>query len=292
MTFRSLKRQNSGSALLVFIVIISILALTFVVGLGHQFVTAQHVQLIERQKSYLAVFAQRMADAYHDRANDPLRHPAGTRHSEIPGGMDVTDWPNMAPKFGAQAVISNRLANPEGFFYRRIAVWLPTEDELANPPDVEKFVTTGVFDSCTLPPCQSRVYEVYDSSSDERGRFDVTRKRLGQLALRSQSYFLTRQLQDPERNVSVNYFRDPVGNCAQLTADIGCIDNWTRVENTAIPRLLDLSPGDLISQWGTAIEVINDAPEAQVDDAPFSLVYRTCTDTRPSCIRVVAVEQL
>lgn len=292
MRLEGLKRQNRGSALLVFIVAVSVIALTLVVGMAHQFSVAQNLKLPERQRAYLQVIKQQLDQAYSVRAQDPDTHPAGVRHVDIPGGTDVLSWTNMQPKWGVSAIISNRLTHPDGYFYRRIAIWLPREGDAANPPDVAKFVGTGEFDPCRGTTCPDRAFEIFDSIPDEQRRFDLSRKRMGQLALRAQSYFLTRQLQEPERNVSVNYFRDPVGACTRQARDIGCIDGWTRLENTPIPELMSLSSSDLVSSWGTPIEVINQAPEAQTDDAPFTLVYRTCTDTRSACLRVVAAQIL
>lgn len=292
MRLQALKRQNSGSALLVFIVAVSVISLTLVVGLAHQFSVAQNLKLPERQQKYLRTINQQLELAYEARANDPETHPAGVRHADVPGGSDVLSWTTLQPKWGVSAIISNRLSHPDGFFYRRVAIWLPREGDSANPPDVAKFVSTGEFDPCRGSTCPDRAFEIFDSMPDEQRRFDVTRKRMGYLALRAQSYFLTRQLQQPERNVSVNYFRDPVGACVRQARDIGCIDSWTRLESTPIPELLSLSSSDLVSSWGTPIEVINQAPEAQTDDAPFTLVYRTCTDTRNACLRVVATQSL
>ena len=288
-------RRQGGFAMLTFVIVVSALALSLVAGYSSLFARKQLNQVADIQRTYLDEARAQVLSTYRKLSTDPAASPsADLTYTQYAGGTDVWSWTRQPQKWGAQAIISNRLVTSEGLYYRKVALWIPTETDAGNPPAVAKFVTTGVFDSCTTSgaACDTRQFLVVDTQDIEKELFARSTARLTNIVQKSQAYFKARLLQDPERNVSVNYFRDPYGSCTKLPNDIGCINSYTALSAIDIGATLNLSPEEQVNAWGGAVTVVNAGPDAETTDAPFSISFQTCLPYGGKCVRMLAVQQL
>jgi hypothetical protein len=289
--------RQQGFGLLVFVIITAIVSLSIVLGYSGILTRSQANQLARNQQRYLAEAKNAVLAFYepHAFAIDQQSMSNTTTIEEILAGA------NVPVRFGMQAALSKVLASPEGVPYRAVALWLPSETDETNPPDLATFISTGRFVSCinSTADCATRQFQVFNSADLERELAKRTIARLERVAMKAQSYFKARMLQDPERNVSVNYFRTPEGSCEVLPMDLQCLDNYTPLatidasanltaSRTAIN--IGLSADELVSGWGRPIEGSN-LTDSVTDDTPYTMVFRAATPAG-TFYTVKAVQQL
>jgi len=292
---RPIPQRQQGFGLLVFVVISSIVALSIVVGYSGILARSQANQLISNQQRYLNS-AKTSVMSFYERnayAIDERSMSNTTTIAQILAGA------NVPVRYGLQAQLSNVLTSPEGLPYRAVALWLPSETDGTNPPDVARFITTGQFMSCSNGSlCAVRQFQVFDSADIERRKAKQTIALLELTAMKAQSYFKARLLQDPERNVSVNYFRAPSGVCRVQPMDLECLDNYTPLATIGgggvTPSItatnIGLTTGELVSAWGRPIEASN-LTDSVTDDVPYAMSFRAATPAG-TFYKVKAVQQL
>jgi len=290
-------QRQQGFGLLVFVIITAIVALSLVVGYSGVLTRTHANQVVANHQQYLAESRVALLTFYekHAYAIDEQSMSNTTTIEQLLAGA------NVPTRYGMRAALSNILVSPEGLRYRAVALWLPSETDEANPPNIAQFITTGQFKDCIngAANCADRSFVVFDSADIQRDFAKRTIARLEKVAMKAQSYFKARTLQDPERNVSVNYFRNPSGGCEVMPMDLQCLNNYTPLampdgsgkltpSRTAIN--LGLSDEELVSAWGRPIEASN-LTDAVTDDTPYTMVFRAATPAG-TFYTVRAVQQL
>lgn len=291
-------QRQQGFGLLLFVVITAILAFSIVIGYSGVLTRTQANRLVVNQQRYLTEARTQVLTFYERHAfsldQQSLSNPVSAE--------DLLNGANVRARYGMQAALSKVLVTPEGLRYRAMALWLPSDTDGSNPPDLGRFLETGQFVSCAngSADCAPRNYVVFDSAEIQRELARQTQARLERVAMKAQSYFKARLLQDPERNVSVNYFRAPTaGNCMVMPIDLECLDTYTPLATldasgaltaSRTARNLGLSDEELLSAWGRPIEASNLA-DSVTDDSPFTMAFRALTPWG-TFYTVKAVQQL
>lgn len=296
-----MKRHNSrpqqGFGLLIFVIVTAVIAFSLVVGYTGVLTKSQANRLQATQSDYLSEVRTQVMAFYQRKAfaldQQSMSNPVSVN--------DLLAGALVRKRFGLQAALSDVLSLPDGVRYRRIAVWLPSDTDTDNPPDLSSFTQTGKFVSCTNlgSPCADRQMAVFDSIDLERELQKETQARLRHIALKAQAYFKARTLQDPERNISVNYFRPLANICTPRDMELECLDIYTPLSVPAIggalvpsrtASTLGLTGAELVSAWGLPIEASN-VQDAVTDDTPFTMVFRAA---RPSggYYSIRAIQQL
>lgn len=292
-----------GAALLSFAIFLGMAILSIVMAFTASIATKQANTLGTRQQAYLDTIRQKVEAYYKANASvidSSLNWPSfdsARLQKEI---LEVEKW-------GATVWISKPLAANDPVRFRRIVVFLRTDTDDRNPPDASHFVETGEFISCpdSGQPCEPRRFLVFDGQEIQKANYRITVARVESIASRAQAYFKARALQDPERNVSINYFRPPFGNCVGIAPhDIPCLEEgswfYRPLEGTEasarVMSLLGLDPSFALNAWGMPIEVANAGPDVnwcQPTDClpPFTFAVRT-QSPYGGFIKVRAVQQL
>ncbi len=273
--------RQQGFGLLAFVMLSAIVAFTMVVGYAGVMTRREANALPAKQDRYVQESVESLRDAWRSNALTWDAFSVGNTTTV----QDVLGRAGVQLKYGAQAVLSNVVkVDAEGIAYRSVLLYLPVETDESSPPDINQFKVTGNFVSCPTPSdeCSKRVYRVFSSMELERALAKETRLRLTRVAEKAQSYFKARMLQDPERNVSVNYFHKPFGACEALEMDLGCMDTYqplvsldsgTSLNRTRMAVNLALTDEELFTAWGRPIEASN-LQDSEVADSPFTMTFR------------------
>lgn len=271
--------RQRGFGLLAFVMLTAIVAFTLVVGYAGVMTRKEANRLPARQAAYLEEAATQVEKAWVSHAY-AIDSPSASNTTTAEQVLSVA---GVTAQYGLQVALSDvRVLN--GVAHRSLVLFLPSETDESNPPNLAKFKTTGQFESCsnTGAECAPRRLKVFNSLELQQELTRETQARLLRLAQKAQSYFKARMLQDPERNVSVNYFRKPMGACEVLDIDLGCmdtyqplavLDNPARYSRTRMAVSLGLTDEELFSAWGFPIEASN-LLDSVTDDAPYSMSFR------------------
>lgn len=274
--------RQQGFGLLSFVVVTSIVALSLVLGYSGILTRKVANELLSTQAKYVKDVAgqiEAMWPQYAGRLDD-VNMAVNTATA-----ADVVRLAGVNLKPFAFVEMSSVLTVPsEGLSYRNVVVYLAAETDEANPPELDQFRATGVFQSCTdmAAPCADRVFHVFSSLELERDMAREARSRLNKVASKAQSYFKARMLQDVERNIDVNYFRRPNGACEVQPMDLGCVDTYQPLATanplggTDLTRMainLGYNDEELFSPWGDAIEASN-LQDSETGATPFTMSFR------------------
>lgn len=289
-------QRQQGFGLLVFVIITSVIAFSLVIGYSGVLTRSQANKLESAQKAYLEETQTQLLSLYARNAYfiDQVSMSNTATVEQLLTGA------NVRMRYGLQAALSRVLTSTDGLPYRVVAIWLPTEADGTNPPDLNTFISTGKFNSCSnmSDGCPTRQYLVFDSLDIERNLQKQTVAHLTRIALKAQSYFKARLLLDPEKNVSINYFRAPTGTCAAMDDDLECLDTYTPLTQvqagaltlTRTAQNLRLSNEELLSGWGLPIEASN-LTDSVTDDSPYTMAFRAATPSG-TFLTIKAVQQL
>ncbi|MNR71664.1 hypothetical protein D3C71_22950 [compost metagenome] len=275
-----LARQR-GFGLFVFVLAASAIALSLVLGYSGMMTREEANRRPVKQRTAMEQHRQQILAFYRTVAGEYDRASAGNTYTVA----DVLKGASINQRWGLQAEMSNLLPAEGNLRYRRFVLYYPSETDEANPPSIEAFRQTGVFQSCANPDldCAKREFMVFDTLSIHREAAQETQRRLERIALKAQAYFKARMMQDPEKNISVNYFRPMFGKCdKRLSMDLQCVDTfaplvvrngfgWAPTNNLA--QTLGLTDEELLSAWGDPIEVSN-KEGSEVSEPPFTMVFR------------------
>jgi type II secretory pathway pseudopilin PulG len=286
--------RQQGFGLLVFVIIVSVMSLSLILGYSGLMTRQQANQRNQKLQSYLRDSQQQIESYY-------AAHAGELDSTVTPVVLDfatLLQLSNVQPRWGLQGAVSSVLGGTE--YSRKVVLYFPTDTDGTNPPNLQAFRDTGVFTSCQDmgSECAARISLTLDSSRFHKEAAIETQRRLERVALKAQTYFKARLLLDPERNVSTNYFHPPYGNCQAAARDIPCLAGFvplvTRVgsawvSNTPAGIVLGLAPNEMVSGWGAPIEAANDAANAEVMNPPYTMVFRT-TDPFGNVHSVTAVE--
>lgn len=259
--------NQQGFGLLVFVLILAAIAFFFVVAYAG--ILTRHVaNELPRKKEEAVLQALEQVRGYWMANSATLDAPGSTVTA---AGVIGATGVNL--KYGSQLEVSNLLTK-NGATYRKVLIYSQLTDD-AQPLDLAKFVSTGEITPCPSATDCGWVWAVFDSFSEIHQAYAIeTQARLRRVAFKAQAYFKARNMQDPERNISVNYFRKPSGNCVVLPQDLGCADTYTPLANMPqMTRNLGLSAEELYSPWGTPIEASN-LEDSETTNPPFTMAFR------------------
>jgi hypothetical protein len=275
--------SQGGAALLLFTAILGAVTLSFVIGYSTWYARERNNNLKNIQWSYVSEVGERARDFYIANAADV----------DDAGGLTVDELINGAGldvKWDLQLEISNPLVRGD-VEYRTFAFWLPGDSD-ENPPVFDP--DTGAFLACAdiADYCPERPFIVVDGYPIQSENVATTKQTLSELANFTQSYFKSKWLGDPDRNVGINWFRapfDPVG-CNVTGDEIPCVDDYEPVETSGVADALLLPNSAFTNAWGDPIEVSNLA-DARAAAVPYTMVFRTTTPWGEE-FRITAVQPL
>ena len=279
MSRLSPKRQQ-GFGLLVFVLIATTIALSLVLGYSGLLTRQEALARPAKLQAYLSDARSQILSFY-------ARNLSQIDSPSLGSGINAADLlagSNISVRYGMQAVLSNPLVGDSGLYYRRMVMYMPSETDATNPPDIAGFVATGNFQTCldSSKDCGSRTYLVFDSLTLEKAALAETKHRLEQVAYKAQAYFKARMLLDPEHNISIDYFRPAFGGCSAGLNDLECLDTYTPLAVlssgswaalTNVPTTIGLTNEELISAWGDPIEASN-LTDSETGSPPFTMVFR------------------
>lgn len=276
---RSRPLRQQGFGLLIFVIIVATIAFGLVVGYSSVLTRQTANQVPARDEAYLTAAMAQAAASWREAAFwlDELS-PSNAFTVD-----DLLKNANVQLQYGAQAALSDVLM-AEGVSYRTLVIYMPSDSDAVNPPDLTAFQTTGEFSPCTNPSayCAPRLYKTYSSFDLQKELAKEAQARLAKVAFKAQSYFKARMLLEPERNVSVNYFRKPLGECVSASNDLGCLDTYQplAIHDTAggystseVAQHLGLTAEELFSPWGPPIEASN-LEDSETSAPPYTMSFR------------------
>jgi hypothetical protein len=288
--------RQQGFGLFAFVLVTAAVAFTLVVGYASLLTRKAANTLLKDQGTFVT---RQIADI-------EKAWPAQAVRLDAPGSalteQDLAQYVGYSAKYGSQLVMSDVLTkNDEGLTYRNVLLYIPTQSDVDNPPDVAAFRKTGEFVSCSAAGayCEQRAYKVFSSLNVERKLAVESQLRLMKVVFKAQAYFKARMLQDPERNVSINYFRAPGGDCPGLDEDLGCLDSYTYVAQMdsvggysthRAATMLGLTDEELFSAWGEPIQASN-LLDSRINDVPYTMVFRARKPNN-TYITITAVEPI
>lgn len=274
-------QRQQGFGLLAFVLGASIFGMSLVFGYSGVW-AKEHLFASQNQKrDYVDTMVEQLSLKYPSIAFD-----MDSTRGEAITEKQILDYLNQPIKWDVRVEKSNVLKSVEGLPYRVYAFWLGANDLEDNPPNIAHFKNTGVM-MCGDAACDPAYYMTLWSSQDiERQMANDTEKALERIVKKAQVYFKARQLQDPEKTVSINYFYKPSNVCKTPNSlDLGCLETYTNVATVTksgntqkiVPsefaRNLALSDADLISGWGLPIQ-ISAVEDAEHELTPYTLAIR------------------
>lgn len=271
-----------GFGLLVFVIAISVVCLSIVLGYSSLMTREEANRRPAKLTAALEAYREKVQGFYLLHAAEL---DAATGTSAPVTAEDILVGASIPRRYGLQAELSNVLNADTGLKHRRFVMYFPSLTEGTNPPDLAAFKETGVFNGCAdaAKDCTQPAAIVLDSLDIHKEALQETQRRLERVALKAQAYFKARMLQDPEKNISVNYFRPPFGGCSPIAHELPCLDtylplatfengNWAPL--TTLPGILGLGPDELVNAWGYPIEASNKT-DSETGEPPYTMVFRS-----------------
>lgn len=274
----SRRPAQQGVALLSFVAFLTVVVTGVTTAVSASLLSKHQATLVIKQQAYVQDSLSRVESFYQLHAGAIDDNISWDSYSDAVFKSVAVDQ----EKHGVKVVVSNRLLSSSGKTrYRNVLVYLISDTDDRNPPNIAKFKTTGIFDSCGEPdgPCADRVWGVFSGQDLQEKNYAATVRKLQETALHAQSYFKARVLQDPEKNAGINYFVPPLGCAYQRSTDLPCLpasgSGYVLLENANIASTLGLDVSLYTNAWGLPVEVTNQAPDAHVSAPPFSMRFRT-----------------
>ena len=263
---RNPAKKQAGYLLMALTAALSVVAFGFLVAYSTLLSKKESAELATQQAQYVAAVGRAITTVY--RAN------AGS----IDGDESQGAWRNasaylqaagVSSRWGLQVAVSDRIENQD-VDYTVIAVWLPTNADATNPASFD--TSTGQFTPCVQAGVQcNRVYAVVSGLTLERTLRQKAIEQLNNVAVAAQSFFKARYLEDPDHNVTTNYFRAPSG-CGVSGNEIPCLDAYTPVSATNVQGLLGLSGQSVTNPWGYQVLATNAAGQVSTT-TPYTMGF-------------------
>jgi hypothetical protein len=273
---RTSPKWQPGAALLLFVAILSAVAITFVLAEANWESKAQADRLPQLEQLRVSDAAGLIRDWYEANAA-VIDNPGVT----LPSNAALLAAAGVPKDWRLTAALSEAQTRGQ-IQYHVIVVWAENED-----PQLPSFDPAGaqlmLCPNSSLP-CKPRAWARIEGYAIQAGNFNRTLKRLSSLALTAQAYFKGHWLADPDRNLAVNYFRAPndSGGCTTQSGDMPCLDGWTPIDSTTTLAVLGEPPQSGFDAWGQVIQVANaNAPGTQlplgpsVGQTPFRLAFES-----------------
>ena len=286
-----IRKRQQGVALLAVVAAVSAIALTFVLGSAASLAKVALSEMSRRNALIVQKTAADVEAVYKARA------------AEIDGNATHQTWDNAGTMRAAARVsdvlpvrvlASVRQTSPT-LTWRTFVVYYENEYALENPPDFDP--ATGAFEACPASVVDCPIaYAVVDGRRIQGELEARTRRQVEEAARLFQDYFRSRYLADPDRTMTINWFRSPFDpksysasqSCtSQPPDDLDCIDRWTpSASRTAEDKALVRLPFET-NAWGLPIEVSNKEDSSYLNP-PYSMAVRSYTpDGRVILVRAI-----
>ena len=272
------RQTQRGAAFLVFVAILSAVAISFVLAEATWESKAQADRLprLEQDRVSRAVDLVR---AWYQVNAPSIDNPNTT----LPDAMALLVAAGVPPSWRLNAVLSAPQVRGQ-IQYHVIVVWAENEDPQTPgfDPDTAQFT---VCPNASLP-CKPRSWARIEGYAIQANYYAHTVERLSALALAAQAFFKGHWLADPDRNLGVNYFRAPhdTTGCTTQPGDLPCVDGWAPIDSTSVLSVLGEPVSSGSDAWGQLIRVANgNAPGTQqplgmhAGQTPFELALQSVT---------------
>lgn len=297
--------RQQGFGLLAFVLATSVFAFSFVFGYMSLWTKERQLNDNANKDRYIKEAVERL-EAVHPTLSLRMDSSLGNSIS----GEDLMDYAQITRQWKLRLEKTNLLFTPEGYGYRAYAFWLDIPDEGSAPPNLSQFISTGVMTcGAATDPCDPSYHMLtWNSAEQVRSMMRETETRVELVAKKAQLYFKARQMQDPERNVSVNYFYKPSNVCdIPNSLDLGCMEEYTmlatisgsggsmtgtatKIEVSPLAEKLGLAPHEVVTAWNIPLEVSN-VKDSVKDKPPFTLAIRAVLPGGTQYIKKSAVQQ-
>ena len=276
---RRLYPKQDGFGLLFFVVILGTIALNLLMGTMSSVIRDDHQLQTKNQKKALESLVSNMEVYY----NSNLASIDSSSLTTAAVKAEAAEFLPLATVSRVQYFASEPLTQ-NGITFRRWVFYVPSMTEESNPPAISTFQTTGVWQPCqdTSLECVEGAYVVFSSDQLHRVASIRAYQTLSKVVLKAQGFFKTRRIQDPQLSTVPNYFRTEANDCSFVHPDdLGCIDTYqplaTISGNVLTPtdtaKKLQLSENELLSPWGTVLELSN-MQDSEYQSVPYSAAFR------------------
>ena len=259
-------KKQGGYLLIALTAALSVVAFGFLVAYSTLLSKKETVLLADHQAKYLAKAGTAITAVYKSNAN---LIDADESQSQWRDPSVYLQLAGIKTQWGMQAAVSDRIETPD-VDYTVIALWLPTPTDSINPPSFN--TTTGAFVPCVRTDLVcSRVYTVVSGLTIQQNLRKAALAQLDDVAASVQSYFKSQYLQDPDHNISTNYFRAPSG-CGASDTEIPCLDAYTDVASTNLQTLMGFGSNEMTNPWGYPVQAANGSSYASTS-FPYTMAF-------------------
>lgn len=276
---RRLYPKQDGFGLLFFVAILGAIAINLLLGPMSAVIRNDHsTQQATQQKALANLSLGLEAYYYSDLAGiDNSAKTTAVAKSEAAAFLPLASVPRV------QYHVSEPLLQ-NGTYYRKWVFYIPSITEESNPPDFATFRASGNWVPCSnmANSCEPAPYVIFSSDRLHREASVRVYQTLSRVILKSQSYFKTRRIQDPQLSTVPNYFRTESNDCSYVhPEDLGCLDTYQPLATvsgnvltpTDVAKKLQLSESELLSPWGTVLEMSN-KQDSEYIEVPYTAAFR------------------
>lgn len=278
-------RKQRGFGLLAFVMLSGVLAFSLVVGYAGVLTRTEAANIIQKKADYLEQVEAQLESYWRQNAGSLDRLGLGNALAEDA----LVSQAGISLRYGLRLAISDVLTVPgEPVSYRKVLLLVPSAHIDLEDLNLGEFFTLGRTPFCQTiaeVECAQGLIRVFSSQPIQQEYTAQARGQLTRIASAAQSYFRAQMLQDPERNLSVNYFRAPSGSCGSVTGQMPCIDAYTALATLDLAGrptphsaavILNLSNQDLITPWGSPVEASN-LQDSESTTPPYTMSFRVRT---------------
>ena len=291
------RSAQRGFAFIVFSVILVTLGLGFVILQSIELARHQANTYQQTQLTRVNAAASRVRAWYLENARWIDAQPADPSHPTLTGA-NVLEQAQVPGHWNLTAYLSDPITHGS-LQYRTISILAPRDSAPAESFDA----ATGTLTVCPAGTTCVRASATVDGYPIESEYYARSLKQLNDLALAAQAYFNGHFLANPDRDVSVNWFRAPsaaAGTCTHDDQEMACLDGWADIASNsdaqATLALLGLpaagtATGQMTNAWGGTIYLANgndagfgalglpfpNSAPGTVPGSPYQLALQTLT---------------
>lgn len=303
-TRRPRSQRQQGFGLLAFVLGTTIFAFSLIGGYSGIWTKEKQLNELTTKMEYVKRSSAQLAKVYPS-LSLRLDSSLGDGYTS----EELIEYAQIPIQWNLKIVKSKLLKTVEGYQYRAFAFYLDIPVPGAEPLNVQYFIDTGVMRcGASRDVCDSALYMVqWDSSDLVRSMVLETEARLARVVKKAQLYFKARELQDPERNVSINYFYRPSATCILPgSIDLGCLNDYTMLANiegsggmtgtatkvtpSDVAVKLGLSPDEMVTAWNLPLEASN-VRDSVTDKPPYTMAFRAVLPGGTTWLTKTAVQQ-
>lgn len=233
-----------ASAIIATFGIVALIYFSFAMG-----ISAKEAGEREDSKREWILETQKKLDAWYERNKAVI----DADPDPIDTGL-IVKQSGIVLEYGAQIESTARMS-AAGIGYHNIAIWIPHDGASGTGLNL----STGEFNpgllSDGVTPAPTKFVFTNGRAIQTRAYLSTVRKMRAN-ASRFEGYYHAKLASDPDADASIDYFR--AADCsAPINGELPCIDTHTDIGPANVQALLGLSDDDIVSDWGTAVQVSN-----------------------------------